>query len=400
MAMSDEPRNDGDGFATRAVHAGQAPDTATGAVSVPIYATSTYAQRAVGEPFGPYDYARGGNPTRTALETCLASLEGARHALAFASGMAAATTLCSVLKPGDHVLLGDDVYGGTYRLFAKVLAPLGIAFSFADLSAPDATAAALRPETRLVWLETPTNPMLKCADIAALADLVHAHQPGALLAVDNTFATPYLQRPLLLGADAVVHSTTKYLGGHSDVVGGALCTNHEDLHRQCAFHRNAVGNGPGPFDCFLTLRGVRTLPVRMRQHGEGALAVARFLAGHPAVERVYYPGLPDDPPHATARKNQVSGGAGSVDRAGFGGMVSFTVRGGEAAARRVAEGTRLFTLAESLGGVESLIEHPGAMTHASLAGSGVAIAPALLRLSVGLEDPEDLIADLDRALGR
>ncbi|HVK04632.1 MAG TPA: cystathionine gamma-synthase [Armatimonadaceae bacterium] len=392
--MSSDPGNDG--FATRAIHVGQEPDPATGAVSVPVYATSTYAQRAVGEPYGAYDYARGGNPTRAALETCLASLEGARHGLAFASGMAAITTLCSLLAPGDHVVLGDDVYGGTYRLFARVLAPLGITFSLADLTDAGATAAALRPETRLVWLETPTNPLLKCADIAALADVAHAHD--AALAVDSTFATPYLQRPLLLGADFVVHSTTKYLAGHSDTIGGALCLSDDARHARLAYHRNAVGNVPGPFDCFLTLRGVRTLPVRMRAHGESALEIARFLSSHPAVERVHYPGLPDDPHHAVARKNQASGGAGSPDRAGFGGMVSFVVRGGEAAARRAAESTRLFLLAESLGGVESLIEHPGAMTHASLAGSGVTLDPALLRVSVGLEDVADLIADLDTAL--
>jgi cystathionine beta-lyase/cystathionine gamma-synthase len=385
-----------DGFSTRAIHAGQEPDPLTGAVSVPIYQTSTFAQHEVGRTFGGYEYSRTHNPTRTALEQCLASLEGGRHGLAFASGMAAITTLCYLLRPGDHVVLGDDVYGGTYRLFARVLADYGIAYTLADLTNPAQTEAAFRAETRLVLLETPTNPLLKSIDLAAVADRAHTH--GAWLAVDNTFATPYLQRPLLLGADFVVHSATKYLGGHSDVVSGLIVLNDDDLRERIAFHQNAVGAVPGPLDCFLVLRGIKTLAVRMRQHSENALRIAGFLRGQGAVDRVLYPGLPEDPYHEVARKNLASGGAGDVDRAGFGGMLSFTLRSGEAEARAVIARTRLFTLAESLGGVESLIEHPGAMTHASLAGSGVEIDPALVRLSVGIEDADDLITDLAQAL--
>jgi cystathionine beta-lyase/cystathionine gamma-synthase len=386
-----------DGFSTRAIRAGQEPDPLTGAVSVPIYQTSTIAQHEVGRTFGGYEYARTHNPTRTALEQCVAALEGAKHGLAFASGMAAITTLCYLLRPGDHVVLGDDVYGGTYRLFARILANYGIAFTLADMTEMARIEAAFRPETRLVWLETPSNPLLKSIDIAAVADAAHAR--GAWLAVDNTFASPYLQRPLLLGADFVVHSATKYLGGHSDVVNGLIVLNDDDLRERIAFHQNAVGGTPGPLDCFLVLRGIKTLAVRMRQHGENARRVAEFLRGHGAVDRVLYPGLPDDPYHEIARQNFASGGAGDVDRAGFGGMLSFTLRAGEAKARELVAKTRLFTLAESLGGVESLIEHPGAMTHASLAGSGVEIDPALVRLSVGIEDADDLIGDLEQALG-
>jgi cystathionine gamma-synthase len=386
-----------DGFSTRAIHAGQEPDPLTGAVSVPIYQTSTFAQHEVGRTFGGYEYARTHNPTRTALEQCIASLEEGKHGLAFASGMAAITTLCYLLRPGDHVVLGDDVYGGTYRLFARILANYGITFTLIDLTEMARIEAAFRPETRLVWLETPSNPLLKSIDIATVADA--ARSRGAWLAVDNTFASPYLQRPLLLGADFVVHSATKYLGGHSDVVSGLIALNDDDLRGRIAFHQNAVGGTPGPLDCFLVLRGIKTLGVRMQQHGENALRIAKFLHGHPAVDSVLYPGLPDDPYHAIARTNLASGGAGDVDRGGFGGMLSFTLRAGEAKAREVAAKTRLFTLAESLGGVESLIEHPGAMTHASLAGSGVEIDPALVRLSVGIEDATDLIGDLEQALG-
>ena len=384
-------------FDTLAIHAGQEPDPQTGAVNVPIYQTSTFAQHEVGRTFGGYEYARTHNPTRTALQECIAALEGGKHGLAFASGMAAITALCYLLRPGDHVVLGNDVYGGTYRLFSKILAQYGITFTLTELTDAAQTEAAFRPETKLVWLETPTNPLLKSVDIAATAQLAHAH--GAWLAVDNTFASPYLQRPLLLGADFVVHSATKYLGGHSDVVNGLIVVNDDDLRARIAFHQNAVGGTPGPFDCFLVLRGIKTLAVRMRQHSANAAQIADFLRGHRAVEKVIYPGLTDDPYYAVTRKNFASGGSGDVDRAGFGGMISFLAKGGEAQARAVAAKTRLFTLAESLGGVESLIEHPGAMTHASLAGSGVEIDPSLIRLSVGIEDAHDLIADLDRALG-
>ena len=372
-------------FETRAIHAGQEPDEATGAVIVPIYQTSTYRQEAVGVHKG-YDYSRTANPTRTALETALAALEGGAWGLAFASGMAAATTMMYLLRPGDHVVLSDDAYGGTYRLMSKVLVHYGLTFTQADVTDVGAVRAALRPETKLILIETPTNPYLKIADIAALAELARGH--GARLVVDNTFASPYLQQPLALGADLVLHSTTKYLGGHSDVIGGALVGNNPETREFLAFHQNAAGAVPGPFDCFLVLRGLKTLAVRMERHNANAAAIAEFLRGHEAVERVYYPGLPDDPGHAVARRQM----------RGFGGMVSFRVRGGLEAARRVAAGTKLFFLAESLGGVESLIEHPGEMTHASLAGSGFEIDPGLVRLSVGIEHVDDLIADLKQAL--
>jgi cystathionine gamma-synthase len=392
------------GFETRAIHAGQPPDPSTGAVAVPIYQTSTFAQHGVGETYGGYEYARTANPTRTALEECIASLEDARYGMAFASGMAAITTLCYLLEPGDHVVLSDDVYGGTYRLFARVLSRYGIRFDLVDLTDVERAQQAFRSETKLVWLETPTNPWLKCIDITAVAQLAHAN--GAWLAVDNTFASPYLQRPLRLGADFVVHSATKYLGGHSDVVGGLIVLNDEALRDQLAYYQNAVGGVPGPLDCFLVLRGIKTLGVRIRQHGENARLVATYLRGHEAVARVYYPGLPDSPQLAVAYRNQLSGGAvegaaimsEAMSRAGFGGMVSFVARGGEAAARALVARTRVFTLAESLGGVESLIEHPGAMTHASLAGSSIEIDSALVRLSVGIENAEDLVADLAQAL--
>lgn len=391
-------------FDTRAIHAGQPPEPVTGAVSVPIYQTSTFAQHEVGHTYGGYEYARTHNPTRKALEECIASLEGGKYGLAFASGMAAGTTLCYLLRPGDHVVLSDDVYGGTYRLFARVLANYGITFTLTDLSDTEQAAAAFRPETRMVWLETPTNPWLKSLDIAAVAALAHRH--NAWLAIDNTFASPYLQRPLLLGADFVVHSATKYLGGHSDVVNGLIVLNDPDLNERLRFHQNAVGAVPAPLDCFLVLRGIKTLGVRMQRHGENARKVAEFLQRQQAVTRVFYPGLPEDPGHKIARRNLASGGAAAgaanveaaIDRAGFGGMVSFVAVGGESAARALVARTRLFTLAESLGGVESLIEHPGAMTHASLAGSSIEIDPALVRLSVGIEDSADLIADLTQAL--
>lgn len=374
------------GFSTRAIHAGQEPDPATGAVIVPIYQTSTFAQEAVGVHKG-YDYARSGNPTRTALETALASLEGGAHGLCFASGLAAETTIAlALLRAGDHVLCGDDVYGGTYRLFKRVLEDKGISTSFVDTRDPERVAAALRPATRLIWLETPTNPLLKLADIAAISAIGRQH--GALTVVDNTFASPACQRPLELGADIVLHSTTKYLGGHSDVVGGAVITSHDEVAARLRFTQNAAGATPGPFDCWLVLRGIRTLTLRMRQHGENALAVARFLQGHPAVTQVFYPGLPEHPQYDLACRQMH----------GFSGMVSFVAAGGAPVAHRLVTRTRLFTLAESLGGVESLIEVPAAMTHASVAGSPLEVPAGLVRLSVGIEDVDDLLADLEQAL--
>jgi cystathionine gamma-synthase len=378
------------GLDTLAVHAGQPPDPATGAVNVPIYATSTYAQDDVGRlrtGLGAgYDYSRSGNPTRTALEECLAALEGGTRALAFASGMAAEDTLLrAVLQPGDHVVIPDDAYGGTYRLFARVLDRWGVTFTPAPVDDPDVIRAATTEKTRVVWLETPTNPLLTVADIAAAAEVARAS--AALLVVDSTFATPALQRPLELGADVVLHSTTKYLGGHSDVVGGALVVREDDLAERLAFHQNAMGAVPGPFDAFLTLRGIKTLGVRMQRHCDNAEAVVALLEDHPAVDTVFYPGLPGHRGHACA----------AAQMARFGAMVSFTVSSGEAAAE-VCRRTRLFTLAESLGGVESLIEVPGAMTHASAAGSPLEVPDRLVRLSVGIETVEDLLADLRGAL--
>lgn len=373
------------GFATRAIHAGQDPEPATGAVTVPIYQTSTFAQEDIGVHKG-YEYARTGNPTRTALETALAALDDGTHALAFASGLAAETTVMHMLSAGDHVICGDDVYGGTYRLFTRIFARHGLVFDFVDTSDPARVAAAIRPETRLIWLESPTNPLLKLADIATIAELARAR--NILTLVDNTFASPYFQRPLELGADIVLYSTTKYMGGHSDVVGGAVVVSRPDLYEQLAFLQNAAGGVPGPFDCWLVLRGLKTLAVRMRAHEANALAVARFLQEHPAVARVIYPGLPSHPQHELARRQM----------AGFSGMVALILKDGEAAARKLVTQTKLFTLAESLGGVESLIELPAAMTHASVAGSALAVPAGLVRLSVGIEDPEDLIGDLANAL--
>jgi cystathionine gamma-synthase len=373
------------GFETLAVHAGQPPDPATGAVVPPIYQTSTFAQSEVGAHQG-YEYSRSGNPTRTALESCLAALEGAAYGSAFASGLAAEDAILRTLRPGDHVLIGDDVYGGTYRLLAQVHAPSGVRFTSVALGDPASVLAAWQPSTRMLWVETPSNPQLRIADIAVLAELAHAR--SAKVIVDNTFATPYLQQPLALGADVVVHSTTKYLGGHSDVVGGVVATSDAEVADRIAYLQNAVGAVPGPFDCFLVLRGVKTLPVRMERHCTNALRVAEALVAHPAVDRVYFPGLPEHAGHQIAAQQM----------RGFGGMVSFTVRGGEPAALTVAASTSIFTLAESLGAVESLIEHPHRMTHASVAGSALAVDPALLRLSVGLENAEDLVSDLHFAL--
>jgi cystathionine gamma-synthase len=374
------------GFSTRAIHAGQPADPATGAVVTPLVLSTTFAQEEVGVHRG-YEYSRSGNPTRAALEACVASLEGARHGLAFASGLAALDAVLRDLAPGDRVLLSNDAYGGTYRLLARVLDRVGVGLDVADLTDPAAVAAGLTPATRIVVVETPTNPALRIVDIAAVAGA--AHERGAIVVVDNTFATPYLQRPLALGADVVVHSSTKYLGGHSDVVGGFVALDDDARAERLAFVQNAVGAVPAPFDCYLVLRGVKTLAVRMDRHCANAAVVADFLVGHPAVERVWYPGLADHPGHALAARQM----------AGFGGMVSFTLRGGEAAALRVVALTRVFTLAESLGAVESLVEHPGRMTHASVAGSQLAVDPALVRLSVGIEDVDDLVEDLRDALG-
>ncbi len=376
---------------TLAIHAGQQPDPTTGAVMTPIYQTSTYVQDGVGQHKG-YEYARTGNPTRTALETCLAALEGGRFGLCFASGMAAIDTLLRLVRPGEHVLAGDDVYGGTYRLFVRVLAAYGIQFDFVDMGRLDAARAGLRPNTRLVWLETPTNPLMKIADLAALSEIAHAPRERAtvdtLVAVDNTFASPVIQQPLRLGADFVVHSTTKYLGGHSDVVGGAIVTSNEEAHQQLKFLQNAVGAVPGPMDCFLTLRGLKTLPLRVERHSRNAMRIAEFLADHRAVRRVMYPGLEDHPGHAVAKRQMKM----------YGGMISFLPVGDAEVARKIAERTRIFALAESLGGVESLIELPAPMTHASVAGSPLEIDPSLVRLSVGIEHVDDLIDDLRQAL--
>ena len=374
------------GFETLAIHAGQDPDPTTGAVVVPIYQTSTYVQSEVGVHQG-YEYSRSGNPTRTALETCLAALEGGSTGLAFASGLAAEDTLLrTVLQPGAHVVVPDDAYGGTYRLFAQVLTRWGVEHTPVPLGDLDAVRAAVRPETALVWCETPTNPLLGVADVARLAEV--AHDAGALLVVDNTFASPYLQQPLALGADVVVHSTTKYLGGHSDVVGGALVVTDPVLGERLAYHQNAMGSVPGAFDCWLVLRGIKTLGVRMDRHCSNAQRVVELLARHPAVAQVLYPGLPEHPGHDVATKQMRD----------FGGMVSFRLAGGEDAALEVCRRTTVFTLGESLGGVESLIEHPGRMTHASVAGSQLEVPSDLVRLSVGIESVADLLADLEQAL--
>ncbi|TMD13958.1 MAG: cystathionine gamma-synthase [Chloroflexi bacterium] len=376
------------GFATRAIHAGQEPEPSTGAVVVPIFQTSTYAQPQLGKHRG-YEYSRTGNPTRTALETCIASLEGGRYGLAFASGMAAEATIMRLLGPTDDTIAVDDLYGGTYRLFKQVLEPMGLTFSFVDATLPEAVEAAWTPQTRMVWIETPTNPRLKLVDVGAVSAIAHAH--GALVVVDNTFMSPLFQRPLALGADIVVHSATKYLGGHSDTISGVLVVDREDLRERLAYLQNAVGGVPGPMDAWLVLRGLKTLAVRMREHERNAVAVARFLEGHARVQRVYYPGLAGHPQHALARRQMQ----------GFGGMVSFELQGGLSAARRAVERLRIFTLAESLGGVESLVEVPAVMTHASIpepVRRKHGVPEGLIRLSVGLEDVQDLISDLDRAL--
>ncbi len=383
------PRETTAGFETLAIHAGQQPDQLTGAVVPPIYQVSTYKQDGVGGTRGGYEYSRTANPTRTALETCLAALENGTRALAFASGMAGEDCLLRTLcRPGDHVLIPDDAYGGTFRLFDKVLTSWGVGYTSVrqtDLDAVAQAAAARKP--RLIWAESPTNPLLSVVDIAALAEIAHA--AGALLVTDNTFASPYLQRPLDLGADAVVHSTTKYLGGHSDVVGGAVVVRDDQVAKDLAFQQNATGAVAGPFDAWLTLRGIKTLGVRMDRHCANAERVAAMLSEHPAVTTVLYPGLPGHPGHQVAKAQMRA----------FGGMVSFRVAAGEQAAVAACGRTRLFTLGESLGGVESLFEHPARMTHASAAGSPLAVPPDLIRLSVGLEDAGDLLEDLRQALG-
>ncbi len=377
-----------EGFETLAIHAGQEADPHTGAVVPPIYAVSTYKQDGVGGLRAGYEYSRSANPTRTALEECLAAVEGGARGLAFASGLAAEDTLLrTVCRPGDHVVIPDDAYGGTYRLFAKVLERWGLSYDPVPLGDVEAVRAAVRPTTKAIWVETPTNPLLGIADIAALAAV--AHDAGALLVVDNTFASPYLQQPLALGADVVVHSTTKYAGGHSDVVGGALIARSAELGDELAYHQNAMGAVAGPFDAWLTLRGLKTLAVRMDRHCDNAERVVDLLLTHPKVHQVLYPGLPEHPGHEVAAKQMKR----------FGGMVSFRVAGGEEAAVEVCNRARLFTLGESLGGVESLIEHPGRMTHASVAGSALEVPGDLVRLSVGIETIEDLLADLSQALG-
>jgi len=374
---------------TLAVHAGQEPDPATGAIMTPIYQTSTYVQPAPGEHLG-YEYSRTDNPTRTALQQNIAALEGGGYGLAFASGMAATDTLLRLLEPGSHVIVGNDVYGGTYRLFEQVIARTGITFDYVDASNAVAVASAVRPETRMVWLETPTNPLLAVVNLEDIVRRVKGSTSGKYIkiVVDNTFASPYLQQPLRLGADIVMHSTTKYLSGHSDVVGGAVVTDDAEVYERLKFLQNAAGAVPGAFDCWLTLRGIKTLHLRMARHCENAQAVAEFLEGHEAVEQVLYPGLASHRQYELAVRQM----------RGFGGMVSVIMRGGEAAAREFAARTRLFALAESLGGVESLIEHPYSMTHASTAESEIAVPPGLVRLSVGIEHVDDLIADLAQAL--
>ena len=387
--MSEQQHRHKSGFETRAIHAGYEPDAATGAVIPPIFATSTFKQDGVGGLRGGYEYSRSGNPTRAALEGNLAALEEGERAFAFASGLAAEDTLVrAICRPGDHVVLPNDAYGGTFRLFDKVEKAWGLVHDPAPAADLDAVRRAMRPvETKLLWVETPTNPLLSIGDIEALAGI--AHEAGALLVVDNTFASPYLQQPLTLGADVVVHSTTKYCGGHSDVVGGALVVRDLDLAEQIGFHQNAMGAVAGPFDAWLVLRGLKTLGVRMDRHSDNAEKVVEFLSAHPSVTQVFYPGLPDHPGHEIAARQMKR----------FGGIVSFRVAGGEQQALDVCGRAEVFTLGESLGGVESLIEHPGRMTHASVAGTELEVPADLVRLSVGIETVDDLLADLEQALG-
>ncbi len=376
-------------FSTRAIHVGQDPDASTGAVVPPVYLTSTFAQDAVGELRGGYEYARGTNPTRTSLETLIADLEGAKHGFAFASGLAGEDTLLrSILRPGDRVVMGNDVYGGTHRLVNRVFVPWGIELETVELSDLDAVRTAMLSDTRVLWVETPSNPLMKISDIAALAEIGHA--AGAIVVVDNTFASPYLQNPLALGADVVVHSTTKYLGGHSDVLGGAVVTSDEAIAEKVGFHQFAVGAVAGPMDAWLTVRGIKTLAVRVERHAANAQALAERLVGHPSIDRVYYPGLADHPGHDIAARQM----------RGFGGMLSVALRGGAEAARRLVESTEVFLLAESLGGVESLIGYPSEMTHASVRGTELEVPANIVRLSVGIEGVDDLIDDVLQALDR
>lgn len=387
--MSHDSRH---GFATRAIHAGQQPDPTTGAIMTPVYMTSTYVQASPGVAKDGYDYARSKNPTRTALEENIASLEGGTHGLCFSSGLGSIDCVLHTLSSGDHVVLCDDVYGGTFRLIDKVFKHQGITFTRVDMTDLAATERAFTSKTKLCWIETPTNPMLKVIDIAAVAKLAKSGGRSAVVAVDNTFATPFLQTPLSLGADVVMHSSTKYLGGHSDVVGGVLVTKNDELASKLRFLQNAVGAVPGPMDCFLLLRSTKTLHVRMERHCQSALRIAEWLEKHPKVERVIYPGLPSHPQHAVAKRQMVGG---------FGGMITATLKGGLPESRKFLERVKLFSLAESLGGVESLIEHPAIMTHASVPAENRAvlgISDGLVRLSVGIEDVEDLIADLDAGL--
>jgi len=377
-------------FETLAIHAGQEPDPNNGAVMTPVYLTSTYMQDGVGRPRQGYEYSRTQNPTRKALQDCLAALEGGSYGLAFASGLAATDTVLRLLDSDSHVVAGDDVYGGTFRLFDKVLRRFKLDFTFADTTDPESVAEALTPSTRLVWLETPTNPYLRVTDIRAVAEIVHSHENKPLMVVDNTFATPYLQRPLELGADIVVHSMTKYLGGHSDVVGGAVIVKDKVLAEKLAFLQNAVGAVIGPMDSFLFLRGIKTLPIRMDRHAENAMAIVEFLEEHPKVGKFIYPFHPSHPQYKIAKQQMRNGG----------GMISFIMKGGRAAAIKVAEATKIFTLAESLGGVESLIEVPAAMTHLSVAGSQLDVDPGLVRLSVGIENKDDLLDDIRQALDK
>jgi cystathionine gamma-synthase/cystathionine gamma-lyase len=375
-------------FETTAIHVGQEPEEQTGAIVVPIFQTATYAQPAIGQHKG-YEYSRTHNPTRKAMEECIAALEGGKYGLGFASGMAAIATSMSLVKKGDHIISSDDVYGGTYRVFERIFRDWGLDFTFVDTSDLAKVSAALKPNTRMLWLETPTNPLLKVVDLRAAVELGRKH--GLIVVVDNTFASPYFQRPLELGVDLVVHSTTKFLGGHSDVVGGAAVTSDDRLYERLSFAQNALGAIPGPFDCWLVLRGLKTLAVRMRQHEANARVIAEFLEKHPRVQRTLYPGLPSFKYHATAKKQM----------SGFGSLISFYIDGGETQARKVCAAARIFALAESLGGVESLIEHPALMTHASIPRElreGRGITDNFIRLSVGIEHVDDLLADIDGAL--
>ncbi len=375
-------------FSTKAIHVGQEPDPTTGAIMTPIYQTATYAQAGMGQHHG-YDYARTGNPTRTALEACVAALENGQHGLAFASGLAAEQAVLSLLSAGDHIVSCDDLYGGTYRLFERVIRRYNIETSYVATNMSADYEKAIRPNTKLFWLETPTNPLLRLADIRAIAEVAHQHH--ILLVVDNTFSSPYFQQPLDLGADIVLHSTTKYINGHSDVIGGVVVVNKAEIHENIQFYQNAGGAVPGPLDAWLTLRGVKTLAVRMRQHAENAYAIARFLSEHPRIERVYYPGLPSHPDHELAKRQMH----------GFGGMVSFQFKGTLADVDKTVRRFKIFTFAESLGGIESLVCHPASMTHGAIPRQireARGLTDTLLRLSVGIEDSEDLLADLDQAL--